>query len=207
VQVRIETGDTPDTILFLCEQSGRTASPWRKGGYSTVCIDLAVDGQDVRLVDVRELVSTARRHKLRFVGCFAMPPCTHLAGSGARWWAAKGDQALLEALSVSDACIRIAESLRPHGLRWFALENPVGRLSRFLGPPRMTFQPCDFGDPYTKRTCLWGWGFETDLPRTPVAPLDGSRMWRLAPSRDRAMLRSHTPEGFADAFYRANSQR
>lgn len=202
---RFDPGVRPETILLLCEASGETARPWREAGFATLCLDLTVDGQDVRLVSLTELLQLLRQHRRRPFGLIAMPPCTHLAGSGARWWRDKGPAALLEALSVVDACVRLAEGLRGAGLQWFVLENPVGRLSQYLGPPLMTFQPCDYGDPYTKRTCLWGWGFSTDLPRTPVAPTEGSRMHRLPPGRERAHLRSITPAGFSRAFYAANA--
>ncbi len=202
--VRLTLGNRPEAVLFLCEQSGETARPWIEAGYSTLCFDLATDGQDVRLIRLDGLLHQLRQHRLQPFGLFAMPPCTHLAGSGARWWQTKGDAALLDALSIVDACFRLADRLRGHGLRWFALENPVGRLTGFLGPPVMTFQPCDYGDPYTKRTCLWGWGFSTNLPRRSVAPQEGSRMHRLPPSPQRAQDRSRTPAGFARAFFLAN---
>lgn len=135
-----------------------------------------------------------------------LPPCTHLAGSGPRWRASKKDVALLEALGIVDACFRIAESLRRFGLKWFAPENPVGRLSQYLGKTVMTFQANQFGAPYTKKTCHWGWGFCTELPENPVAATEGSKMWKLPPTEDRARLRSVTPPGFARAFCHANKQ-
>lgn len=155
----------------------------------------------IRYTDVLKITRT---HGLKIVGLFAMPDCTHLAGSGARWWEAKGETALLEALSLVDACLRIGFALKSQGLRWCAVENPVGRLSAFLGKPRMTFQPNKYGDPYTKRTCLWGWGFSTDLPENEVEPTEGGKMWKLPPSDDRKALRSVTPSGFAKAFFEAN---
>jgi len=106
---------------------------------------------------------------------------------------------LLEGLSVVDACLRIILMAKP---KFWALENPVGRLNRWLGKPKMYFNPCDFGDPYTKKTCLWG---EFNIPeKTPVEPTEGSKMHLLPPSGDRNMLRSITPKGFAKAFFRAN---
>lgn len=204
MQCRLYLGLRPETIIFLCEQSEETARPWKEAGFSVICVDLAVDGQDVRLIRATDILSLLKQNGLRARGLFAMPPCTHLAGSGARWWEAKGESALLEALSVSDACIRIGEVLRPHGLQWFALENPVGRLSQYLGEPAMTFQPNEFGDPYTKRTCLWGWGFSKELPKSWVEAVEGSRMWKMGPSPERARLRSATPPGFSRAFFEAN---
>ncbi len=127
------------------------------------------------------------------------PPCTHLASSGARWWEGKGPQALLDSLALVDACLRIITVHRP---LWWALENPIGRLTRYLGEPRLSFDPSDYGDPYTKRTLLWG-EFKSPAKR-PVEAVDGSRMHRLSPSPERAALRSVTPAGFARAFFEAN---
>ena len=82
------------------------------------------------------------------------------------------------------------------------LENPVGRLRDYLGAPRMAFDPADYGDPYTKRTLLWG-DFREPLKR-PVEAVEGSKMHRLPPSPDRAARRSVTPSGFSRAFFEAN---
>jgi hypothetical protein len=70
--------------------------------------------------------------------------------------------------------LRIVLACRP---KWWVLENPVGKLKHYLGPPRMTYQPNEYGDPYTKRTCLWG-EFNTPI-RTPVPATEGSKMHRL----------------------------
>jgi hypothetical protein len=36
-----------------------------------------------------------------------------------------------------------------------AIENPVGRLNQLWRYPDQQIEPWHFGDPYTKRTCLW----------------------------------------------------
>jgi len=133
----------------------------------------------------------------RVRGILAAPPCTVFAGSGARWPRTEDDYR--QALSVVDACLRLVAVCRP---AWWALENPVGKLRRWLGPWRMTFQPNEYGDPYTKRTCLWGDFIEPT--RTPVEATAGSAMHRLPPGPERAALRSVTPAGFARAFMEAN---
>jgi hypothetical protein len=175
------------TILDLCGGTGAWSQPYADAGYDVRVI--TQPDQDVRLW-----------HPIGNVwGILAAPPCTELAGSGARWWAAKGEGALLKGLAVVDACLRIVIAEDPH---WWVLEQPVGRASRYLGPPQMTFQPCDYGDPYTKRTCLWG---DFKIPeRTPVPATEGSKIHRMAPSPERAALRSITPAGFARAFFEAN---
>jgi len=177
-------------ILDLCGGTGSWSQPYRDAGYDVIVIDPLADGSDVRLFSF----TNKKIH-----GILAAPPCTHLASSGARWFKSKGQTALLEALSVVDACLRIVVMLKP---AWWALENPVGRLVRYLGKPKLYFNPCDYGDPYTKKTCLWG---EFNIPeKKPVEPTEGSKMHKLAPSPDRWRLRSKTPQGFAQAFFEAN---
>jgi hypothetical protein len=85
---------------------------------------------------------------------------------------------------------------------WWAVENPIGRLNRYLGPPVMYFDPCDYGDPYTKRTALWG---RFNNPKTSrVEPVEKSPIHWMPPGPERAAKRSITPPGFARAFFEAN---
>lgn len=120
----------------------------------------------------------------------------------------KAEQALIEGLALVDACLRQVALLSPE---WWVLENPVGRLKDFLGTAVYNYQPHWFAgladDPdseaYTKRTCLWG-KFNVPSDRAEVPPIHGSKMHLLPPSKDRAQLRSQTPQGFARAFFRAN---
>ncbi len=138
---------------------------------------------------------------------FAFPPCTHLAVSGARWWKGKGLRLLAEAIALVG---RAAEVCDESEAPWM-IENPVGALSTHWRKPDYSFDPCDYGgylnppgDEYTKKTHLWtGNGFNIPLPKY-VFPVDGSRMHTMAPSDDRANLRSETPMGFAQAVFEAN---
>jgi hypothetical protein len=177
------------TILSLCDYTGSWSKPYRDAGYNVVQVDIK-HGHDVRLFE-------ARSCSVR--GVLAAPPCTHFASSGARWWKDKGDYAVLDGLSVVDACMRIIAVHRP---QWWALENPVGRLKNYLGQPTMSFNPCDYGDPYTKRTLLWG-NF-TPPPKRPVEPTEGSKMNEICDGPKRGLLRSVTPDGFAQAFFLSN---
>lgn len=178
---------TGRVILDLCGGTGAWSDPYRQAGY------------DVRVIDLPDDVRLVERYELPVQWILAAPPCTHFSVSGARWWKDKGETALLEGLSVVDACLRMVMVCKP---TWWALENPVGRLERYIGRPAMTFNPCDFGDPYTKQTCIWG-SFRYPV-MSPVEPTEGSKMHRLPPSPDRWKLRSATPPGFARAFFEAN---
>lgn len=182
------------TILSLCDFSGNWSRPYEQAGYQVIRVDIQ-HGQDVRLME---------RIHLPIHGILMAPPCTHFAASGARWWSEKGESAVLDGLAVVDACLRSVAIYQPE---WWVLENPVGRLRRWLGPPAWAFDPCDFGDPYTKRTHLWG-HFTPPMPlfaataRNPVAPTLGSLIHRMSSSQKNE--RSATPTGFARAFFEAN---
>lgn len=144
-------------ILDLCGGTGSWSKPYKDAGY------------DVRLItlpeqDVRDYYPPENIH-----GVLAAPPCNHLAGSGARWWKEKGHKALLEGLEIVGACCRIILTCDP---KFWCLENPVGRLFRYIGKPVMYFHPNDYGDPYTKKTCLWG-KFNSPI-KNPVEPTEGS---------------------------------
>jgi len=123
----------------------------------------------------------------------AFPPCTHLAVSGARWFAQKRrdgrqQQAVDFFLALADA---------PIPLR--CLENPVGVMSTHYRKPDQIIQPWQFGHGETKKTCLW----LTNLPLlTPTQIVDGrkGRVWREPPSEDRWKNRSRTYCGIAHAM-------
>jgi hypothetical protein len=84
------------------------------------------------------------------------------------------------------------------------MENPVGRLRKYIGEPKMIFNPCDYGDPYTKKTLLWGDFIPPHKNR--VEPVEGSKLWRMygGKSEKTKTMRSITPPGFARAFFEIN---
>jgi hypothetical protein len=132
----------------------------------------------------------------------AHPPCTDLANSGARWFAAKGPERLATAVAFVR---RLAEA----PIAKIAIENPVGRLSREWRKPDQIIQPYWFGDEATKTTCLWLKGLPPLVPDKMVGK--GERhvtksgrslpVWyNLPPSEDCGLLRSKTFPGFARAM-------
>lgn len=190
MQMRMSSMDR--VILSLCDGTGAWSWPYAEAGYEVMAVDIE-SGQDVRLLEAAKLPGAIR-------GIIAAPPCTHLAKMGARWWKEKGDAALLEGLSIVDACLRLVVMTKP---MWWALENPEGRLRRYLGPPALSFDPCDYGDAYRKKTLLWG-DFNTELRRRPVEPEVGCWTKKIRAGADRSRVRSITPAGFARAFFEAN---
>lgn len=80
-----------------------------------------------------------------------------------------------------------------------ALENPVGIIGTHIRAADQIVQPWQFGDGYTKATCLWLKGLHELTPTAVVSGRD-QRIYRMAPSRDRCLLRSVTPRGMALAM-------
>ena len=108
------------------------------------------------------------------------------------------------AIALVDKTMQTLEYLRP---KFWALENPEGRIETSAGLPgpwRTGFQPHNFGEPYTKRTLLWG-EFNENLPTANVEPTEGSKMHKMSPSETRQAERSETPAGFSYAFFMANN--
>lgn len=174
----------PKRILDLCSGSGAWSQPYVDAGYHVQRIDI-LNGLDVRVF---------RMPLLPVWGVLAAPPCTAFAHAGNRW--TRFGYELREGLAVVDACLRVIRAVQP---QWWALENPRGRLREYIGPPVYRFDPCDFGDPYTKDTYLWG-DFNPPVKSNPVEPTLGSYMHDRAPKEARAI----TPPGFARAFFEAN---
>jgi len=190
VKMRLTTGKT---ILSLYDYTGNWSQPYLANGYHVIQIDKKLTGEDVRLL---------QKPEAEIYGILAAPPCTVFASSGA--WVKRSDEEMIDGISMVDAVLRLVHVCNPV---FWALENPVGKLVRYLGKPRMYFNPCDYGDPYTKKTCLWG-DFNEPV-KSPVEPArvcgQGSWVQKLGGKSERTKeLRSATPMGFAWKFFQAN---
>lgn len=174
-------------VLDLCGGSGAWSRPYVSAGYDVRRVSLP--DQDVRYFCTHDTIH----------GILAAPPCTEFCIGGARHWKSKDPERLVYGLSIVDACLRIVAIARP---QWWCLENPVGRLRKILGAPRVIFQPYEYGDPYTKRTCLWG-DFQVPI-RCPVPVTEHNRHTKMLGGKARGALRSITPAGFAQKFFESN---
>lgn len=119
------------------------------------------------------------------------PPCTHLAVSGARWFAEKrAEQA---------AALQFVRALMSCEIPRWALENPVSIISSKIRKPDQIIQPWQFGHGETKATCLWlRW-----LPKLiPTQIVEGrvARVHLASPGPERWKERSRTLEGIAAAM-------
>lgn len=121
------------------------------------------------------------------------PPCTHLAVSGARHFAAK------KASGVQDEALDFVRLLLNAPIDKIALENPVSIISSRIRKPDQVVQPWHFGHGETKATCLWLKGLPKLMPTNIVAGRE-ARIHKMAPSPDRWKERSRTYEGIAQAM-------
>ncbi len=186
-------------ILDLCGGTGSWSRPYKEAGYDVRVITLP--GHDVLTYQPPDNV----------YGILAAPPCTHFTVSGAQYWKQKdADGRTFEDIRILTHCLMIIAKCKPV---FWAIENPVGRMRKLLGDPRLIFNPCDYGDPYTKKTLVWG---EFNLPeKNPVEPeyvtaSNGDRYSKLmmstgGKSAKTKELRSIISPGFAEAFFKANN--
>lgn len=196
-------------VLSLFDKSGAWSQPWEDAGYQVFRFDIQNDP------DVGDVNNFSTGFFNDWFGDFegadiyavlAACPCTDFASSGARHFAAKdADGRTVASVNLVHQTLRTIEHFKP---AVWAVENPVGRIEQLGGLPpwRLSFDPNHLGDPYTKKTLIWG-RFNGDLPVAPVEPTEGSKMHRMYGGKSLATknARSVTPEGFAYGFFMANN--
>ena len=176
-------------VLIACEYSGTVRDAFLALGHDAMSCDLLptdVPGPHYQ-GDVFDVVGDGWDLMI------AHPPCTHLAVSGARHFAAKrADGRQQEGI---DFFMRLAMADIPR----IAIENPVCIMSSTWRKPDQIIQPWQFGHGETKATCLWLKNLPKLVPTDIVEGRD-DRIHRLPPSADRWKLRSKTYEGIARAM-------
>ena len=195
-------------ILDLCGGTGSWSLPYARAGYDVLIIDpLRNETVESYLNKLRYMIKIEGYRDLPCHGILAAPPCTEFSSAGAKHWDSK-DPALLDAaIGTVRACYEVIQIFKPD---WWAMENPVGRLAEccpFLGGWKHTFDPWEYGDPWTKKTCLWGEFVmppKTYTDKRMVPNMSHERVHRMPGVKGRAMLRSMTPPRFAEAFFRSN---
>ena len=176
-------------ILVACEYSGKVRDAFIRAGHDAVSCDILPTEKPGphHQGSVLDILDDGWDMMIAF------PPCTHLASSGARWFAEKRADGRQQ--EGSDFFMRMINA----PIERIAVENPIGIMSRTYRKPDQIIQPWQYGHGETKATCLW----LKNLPLLqPTCVVEGRepRMWKLPPSKDRAKLRSETYQGIADAM-------
>ena len=144
---------TRRVILHLCADTGSDSWPYRMDDrYEVITI-----GSDI---GVENYTPDRPIH-----GIFANPVCTEFtpARYGKQFGGGEHPERDLDAgMFLVRECIRVIDAADP---AWFVIENPAsGQLRNFLGKPTFTYEPWEFGSPWTKRTGLWG-HFQPPVPK------------------------------------------
>lgn len=187
-------------VLVACEFSGVVREAFKKRGHDAWSCDLLpteIPGQHIQ-GDVLQILNQGWDLMI------AHPPCTHLAVSGSRHFAKK-----------------IADGRQQQGIDLFmsfitdkidkwAVENPIGIMSRLYRKPDQIIQPFQYGHAYTKSTCLWLKGLPKLLPTNIlIKPEQGWENQCFTPdgryggfkgNYSGSKLRSRTFQGIADAM-------
>ena len=120
-------------VLVACEYSGRVRDAFAKRGHTAVSCDLlpsdSPHGWHVQ-GDVLEILGGGWDLMI------AHPPCTHLAVSGARHFAAK------QASGVQDEALEFVRALMAAPIPRICIENPVSIISSRIRKPLTCSAPC-----------------------------------------------------------------
>ena len=175
--------------LIACEFSGVVRDAFAAKGHDAMSCDLLPTERPGKHYqgDVMDIIDN------RWDLIIAHPPCTHLAVSGAKHFAAKKADGRQRQgvdffmLFTNTNCPRVA------------IENPIGIMSKIYRKPDQIIQPWQFGHGETKGTCLWLKGLPLLKPTNIVEGRE-QRIWKMPPSADRAKERSRTFPGIAQAM-------
>lgn len=185
-------------ILDLCGGSGSWSKPYADAGY------------DVRIITLPDQDVTDFIPPDNVYGILAAPPCTEFSlAKNAHPFAKRN---FIKGMIPVNACIRIIWQSNPV---FWAIENPVGLLSNFLKlKPKLIFHPWYYGDPWTKKTAIFG---NFNIPpqrftkRTEVMTKDQILACKEArkpqdsgSGEAKKYKRAITPPGFAQAFFASN---
>lgn len=135
-------------VLLCCEESQIVTEAFRAHGFNAFSNDI----QDCSgghpewhlKMDAFEAIESRQWDLM-----IAFPPCTDLAVSGAAWFEQKRKDGRQQ--NSIDFFMKIVGARIP----LIAVENPVGIMSRQYRKPDQIVNPWQFGDPVSKKTCLW----------------------------------------------------
>jgi len=178
-------------ILVACEESQAVTIELRRLGHEAYSCDIIPCSGGHPEWHIQQDVIPLLTQKWDMI--LAFPPCTHLAVSGAKWFAAKRADGRQQ--NAIDFFMQFANSDCPR----IAIENPVGIMSTVWRKPDQIIQPWQFGHGETKKTCLWLKGLPLLIP-TEIVEGREQRIWKMPPSEDRAKNRAKTFPGIARAM-------
>lgn len=140
-------------VLIACEESQTVTKEFRELGHEAYSCDLqeCSGGHDEwhLNVDATQLL------KMKWDLIIAHPPCTYMTNGGAvRMYKEKGvidEERFRKAMDAKAFFMLFFNSKCKH----IAIENPLPMSCVELPPYDQVIEPYEYGDPYSKKTCLW----------------------------------------------------
>ena len=175
-------------VLVACEFSGVVREAFRARGHDAWSCDLLPAEDGSRHHCQCDVVTVLDDNWDLMI---AHPPCTHLAVSGARWFAEKQAE-------QADA-LDLVRRLMMAPIERIAIENPISVISSRIRVPEQVIQPWQFGHGEVKATCLWLKNLPKLVPTDVVAGRH-ARVHLMPPGPDRWKERSRTLPGIAAAM-------
>lgn len=187
-------------VLVACEYSGTVRDAFLKRGHDAVSCDLLPTDRSGPHYqgDVLDIIKDGWDLMI------AHPPCTYLCSSGLHWNSRTPGRA-----DKTEEAIEFVRLLMAAPIKRWAIENPIGCLSKRIRKPDQIIQPWQFGHDASKATCLWLNGLLPLISTSIIDPriVNGKKRWgnqtdsgqnKLPPSDDRWKIRSETYQGIAD---------
>lgn len=183
-------------ILVACEESQRVTAELRRLGHEAYSCDIQATSGDHPEWHLQQDVTPLLVQ--RWDAIIAFPPCTDLCCACSRLWKQK------QADGRQKKSIEFFMSFVEANCPKIVVENPVGIMSTVYRRPDQIIQPWQFGDPYTKKTCLWLKGLPLLNPTKKVESgekySNGTPKWYNLGGKNRAKMRSKTFPGIAKAM-------
>jgi len=191
-------------LLVACEESQAVTKEFRARGHEAYSCDIEPCSGGHPEWHIQSDVIPLLKEKWDMI--IAFPPCTHLAVSGAAWFEQKRKDGRQQ--QGIDFFMEFANA----NCDKIVIENPVGIMSSQWRKPDQIIQPWQFGDPFSKKTCLWLKGLPLLTPTNIVEPEErvkyksGKTMpkWYAdafkLPPKERSKVRSKTFPGIAEAM-------
>jgi site-specific DNA-cytosine methylase len=190
-------------ILIACEESQEVCKAFRVLGFEAYSNDILDCSGGHPEWHIKGYLEDIIGNNDDWDMIIAFPPCTHLAVSGAKHFEQKRKD------GRQQYAINFFMMIANNNCKRIAIENPIGIMSTEWRKPDQIIQPWQFGEPFTKTTCLWLKGLPILLPTKIVdrglrhITKSGKSLpdwYNLPPSEDRAKLRSKTFPGIAKAM-------
>ena len=178
-------------VLVACEYSGRVRDAFRAKGHDAWSCDLLPSETETEYHYQKDIFDVIESNEWDLM--IAHPPCTHIAVSGARYFAQKiADGRQQDALDFVARLMAV-------NIDKIAIENPISIISSKIRKPDQIIQPWQYGHGETKSTCLWLKNLPLLTPEN-IVPGRAAIVHKMPPGPDRWKNRSRTYLGIAAAF-------